>query len=239
MRYRRSGHFGTVVLSARIVLLSCLTATSLLGSTADAAVIHHSSQITNAKRSLLVLSDLPRGWTSAKSQNGDSAFPGAAQLATCIGVPKNVITNSPPSADSPDFSSGDQQLTVSDSVSIYPNAKAAADDQASLANPKTPTCLYRVLNGAAKSAIEAGFGAGASVGTITVTRTPASAFAPHSANFTAFIPVASQGTAFGLVLTVINYVKGNEEQTLTLTSVQSLFPTALARRLTTVAVGRL
>ncbi len=196
-------------------------------------------KIGNAKSALLVLSDMPRGWTSTKSSNGNSAFPGAAQLASCIGVPTSVITDNPPGASSPDFNSKNQQLIVDDSVSIYPSAKAAQADFSSLADAKTPSCLTAALNGPAKSALETSFGSGTSVGTVNVTRTPGADYAPDSANFTMFLPVTSNGSTVNLEITVVDFVRGRDEQTVTLTSLDTQFPTSLARHLTTVAVDRL
>ena len=165
--------------------------------------------------------------------------PGRRSSPVASGVPTSVITNNPPTANSPDFDSKSQLQTVGDSVSIYPSAKAARTDFASLADPKTPSCLTQVLNGSARGALEAQFGAGTSIGSILVSRSPATDFAPGSANFTAFMPITSHGITLNLELTVVDYVKGREEQTVVLTSVQSPFSTSLARHVTTVALGKL
>ena len=196
-------------------------------------------RVGDAKDGLLVLSDMPRGWTSTKSSNGDSSFSGATQLASCIGVPASVITDSPPGASSPDFSSKNQQLMVYDNVSIYPSAKAAQADFSSLASPKTPRCLTAALNGPAKSALETSVGSGTSIGTVVVTRTPAADYAPDSANFTMFLPVTANGSTINLEITVVDFVRGRDEQTVTLTSFDTPFPRSLALHLTYVAVGRL
>lgn len=206
---------------------------------AAVAGAHATSPTAKARTALLVLSDLPKGWTSTKSQNNNSPFPGAAQLAGCLGVPTSVITSQPPTAYSPEFTSKDQRQLASDSVSVYPSVKAAQADFASLANPKTPSCLTTVLNGPARAALGSGFGAGTSVGTVTVTRAPSTDFAPNNANFTASVPVTDQGVTLNVQLTVVDFVRGTEEQTVTLIGVQGTFPTTLARHLTTVAAGRI
>jgi hypothetical protein len=203
------------------------------------AAVTSSPQLATAKKALLVHSDMPTGWTSSKTSNNNSHIPGSAQLASCLGVPTSVITSSPPTAYSPQFASSNQQFQVEDSVSIYPSAKAARNDYASLANPKAPACLATILNGPAKASLSAGSGPGTSIGTISVTRTPATDYAPHSATFTAFLPLTENEQVINVQLTVVDYVKGNKEQTVTLTSVQTQFPTSLAQRLTAVAVGRL
>lgn len=211
----------------------------LLGAVTTAAGASNASKVAQARKSLLVLSDMPQGWTSSKSSNSSGSFPGAKQLAHCLGVPTSVITSNPPTANSPEFNSKNQLLSVDDSVSIYSSPNAARADFASLANVRTPSCLTTVLNGTAKAALEKGFGSGAKVGAITVTRTPAADYAPHSANFTMFFPVTEQGTTVNVELSLVDFVKGKKEQTVTFIAVQSTFPTAMALHLTTVAAGRI
>ena len=80
---------------------------------------------------------------------------------------------------------------------------------------------------------------GAVVGTIDVTRTPAAYYAPHTSNVTFYFPVTTQGETLNIESTEVTFVRGRVEQDVTLVSVQTPFPTALARRLTTVADGRL
>jgi hypothetical protein len=208
-----------------------------LEGTAGAAKSNNASQLSRAKKSLLVLADLPSGWTSSKASNNNSPFPGAAQLASCIGVPASVITYNPPSVGSPDFTSKDQLLLVGDSVQVYRSSKAAQADFSSLANAKTPSCMTADLNGPGKAEFDAQMGGG--VGNVTVTRTPASDYAPHSTNFTMFLPVTIKGVTVNAELIVVDYVKGREEQTVVFSAFQSTFPTSLARHLTMVADGRI
>jgi hypothetical protein len=233
---RRSG---TV---ARICIAAAVTGGLVMGvlaGTIDAASASTTPSIGQAKKALLVLSDMPSGWTSSKSSSNSSSFPGAAQLAGCLGVPTSVITDNPPTANSPNFNSTNQLQTVNDSVSVYPSVKAARANFASLANLKAPSCLTQVLNGSARHSLESQFGSGSSIGNILVSRSPAIDFVPGSANFTAFIPVTSHGVTINLELTVVDFVRGREDQTVTFVSLQNPFPTSLARHLTTVAAGRL
>jgi len=156
-----------------------------------------------------------------------------------LGIPTSIITNNPPTANSPEFNSKNRLQSVNDSVAVYPSAKAARADHASLSNPKTPTCLTQVLNGSARRALASQFGSGVSLGTTLVSRSPATEFAPGSANFTAFLPITTHGVTLNLELTVVDYVKGRTEQTVVFTAVQTPFPSSLARHLTTIALGRL
>jgi len=221
-----------------VILVSGIAVGALsAGSALPAAA--HGALPAKAKKALLVLSDFPKGWTSAKSDNNNSSFPGAAQLASCIGIPASTVNDNPPTVYSPTFSSKNSVESVQDNVSVYASAKAARADYESIANSKTPACLTTVLNGAAKKALQSGFGSGGTIGNVLVSRTPAGDYAPHTANFTAFIPFTSKGETLNLELTVVDYVKGTYEQTVTLTSIEDPFPTSLARHVTGVADGRI
>jgi hypothetical protein len=216
-----------------------LLAVVVCEGTASAAKTSASPQLPKAKKSLLVLSDMPKGWTSSKIGNSNSPFPGAAQLAACIGVPTSVITYNAPSVNSPDFDSKSKLLSVGDSVQIYQSAKAAQADFSSIANAKTPRCMTSDLNGPGKAAFDEQIGGGPGVGNVTVTRTPKSDYAPHTTNFTMYFPITTKGVTVNVELVFVDYVKGRVEQSVALSAFQSTFPASLARHLTTVADGRI
>lgn len=240
---RRPGQ--AVALAVTALSLAVVGVLALAGTATTAGAAGSSTtkaEVARAKKDLIVLKDLPKGWKSSPSSNSNSTFPGAAQLAACIGVPAGIINDNPPSANSPDFASANQLMTVDDSIAVSPSVKAARADYDSLTNARTPSCLTTVLNGPAKATLTASFGTGATIGTIDVTRSPSSDFAGHGANFTAFLPVtvqtAGQTETLNVQLTVVDYRLGTENETLTLSSIQSPFPTALAKHLTAVAVHR-
>ena len=224
----------TLLIGASATML-CLLAASPVGASGNQAAL------TQAKKSLLVRADLPKGWVSMKSSSSSGpAIPGEAQLAACLKVPTGVIADNPPTANSPEFQSQSKLLIVNDSVSVYRSTKAAKADFSAAGNAKTPACLTSVLNGPAKAALstEVG-GSGATIGTIQVTKAPASDFAPHSASVTAYLPVTVMEHTLNVQLTLVDYVKGTEDQTVTLVSIQQSFPKSLAHHLTTVASDRL
>jgi hypothetical protein len=222
-----------------IASLLAILAVFLFEGIASPATAHNAPQLAKAKKSLLVLSDLPKGWTSSKSSGNNSPFPGAAQLASCIGVPTRIITYNAPSVYSPEFDSKNQLLSAQDSVQVYSSSRAAQADFNSLANAKTPACMTSDLNGPGKSQFDQQIGGGTGVGSITVTRTPESDYAPHTTNFTMYFPVTTKGTTVNIEIILVDFVKGREEQTVSLFAAQSIFPTSLARHLTTVADGRI
>ncbi len=221
-----------------IVGLGVIATQTIVAGGATAGTVQRQSPIALAKKALLVKTDFPKSWTSSRSSSGNSSFPGATQLAHCIGVPASVVNSNPPSADSPEFDGPGHLLTVDDTVSIYPSAKAASADYDSLANSKTPACLTQVLNGTAKMSLEKEFGASI-VGSIKVSRVPGAYLAPGGANFTMSMQLKSQGVQLGVDLTIIAYVHANEEQNISLISVGTGFPASLAKQLTTVAARRI
>ncbi|HVB07180.1 MAG TPA: hypothetical protein VNF07_13125 [Acidimicrobiales bacterium] len=220
--------------------MALVLAVGAASSPAGAVATARTSPVATAGKALLRLTDMPKGWTSSKSSSGGGgAFPGSSQLARCLGVATSVVTSNPPSATSPDFNSADGLLTVSDSASVYSSAASARADYESLANPKAPSCLTTLMNGTARSQLVGQLGAGTHLGKVAVTRAPAADFAPSTANFVMSFPVTSQGTTLKVQLTVTDYVRGDEEQTLTLTAIGASFPGSLSRHLTAVAASRL
>jgi hypothetical protein len=222
-------------MTAVAVLSLALSTSSTLTDVASAAP----APLANAKKALLRLSDMPKGWTASASSSDNSSFPGAAKLAGCIGIPLHVLTTNPPSVSSPTFNSANQLLSIGDSVSTYPSAAAAATDFAALANSKTPACFASDLNGPGKKALSASFGKGFTIGKIDATRAPNSEFAPETSNIAIAFPVTESGVKLEVLLVIVDYVKGDEEQTIDLTAVQAAFPISLARRLTVLADARI
>ncbi len=191
------------------------------------------------RKALLVLKDLPKGWRSSKSTESNQPFPDPSLLARCLRVPTSTISYTAPSVSSPQFGSKNGLLTVNDQVSTYPTAAAARDDFGFYRDPRTPTCFTTYLNGPGRRLFTSGTPAGDSMGSIVVSRAPASDFAPRTANLILFFPLTEKGEAINVQLTMVDYVKGTEEQTVGLTSVDGTFPPSLSEHLTALAVRSL
>jgi len=204
-----------------------------------AAGIRAATTTSQGKKSLLVLADLPKGWRASKASNDNQPFPDPSALATCLHVPTNVISYTAPSVSSPQFGSRSGELTVDDQVSTYPSAAAARADFGFYTNPRTPDCFTTYLNGPGRSLFSSGVPRGDTMGSIDVSRAPATDFAPHTANLILFYPVTGEAGTFNIQLTMVDYVRGTEEQTVGLTSVESEFPASLSRLLTALAVRSL
>jgi hypothetical protein len=194
-------------------------------------------ELRQAHKALLVLSDMPSGWTSHKSSNPNSNV-GDAQLAHCIGVPTSLIAENPPSAYSPEFQNRSGSLTVNDQVTVFPSAKNAAAELATVANPKTPGCMTQLASGPLKAKLFGKTPAGVTLGTVLVSATDRSAF-PGTAGFSMSVPISERGVTVNVTTTELFAVKGRLGHQITFTSASEPFSIGLEQHLASVAVGRL
>jgi hypothetical protein len=224
------------------VALAILVSSALvLGARFDGAGASTASNKAQAKKDLLVLSDMPSGWKVEKgsSGNGSNNFPGAKQLASCIGVPSKLINSNPPEVDSPYYKNKSGSLEVQDRVSLFATAKVALAELAALANTKTPACMTTIMNGAFKTKIQASAGKGATVGTITVTRADAAIFGKGTTGVLISLPISDQGVSITANILVVYYVKGALGQQIDFNAYGSPLPNSVAKALTTTAINRL
>jgi hypothetical protein len=234
--HRHAGHLvqRVVVLTATLGLLCGLTATPAGASS--------SSKVAQAKKLLLVLSDMPKGWSKQKgsNNNGSNSFPGAKQLAACIGVPASLIESNPPTAYSPTYQNKGDTQEVQDSVAVFSSAKVAKAQLAAIANAKTPACFAILMNSATfRKEMQASAGKGATVGTISVTAIDAADFPKGSAGFVLTLPVTEEGISLKAHFIVVYAVKGAFGQQVEFNSYGPAFPASIATSLTSVAVHRL
>jgi hypothetical protein len=227
MRHRRNDGIGW---GGAHHAVAGIIAVALVVGTASLAGASTASQRAQARKALLVLSDLPKGWTSTPSTNtGSGNFTGAPQLASCIGVPTQLIQNTPPQVDSPQFQTKSGSGNVQNTISIYPSAKYAQEEFAALSSKKTPGCITALLNAA-------GSGSGAS-GTTSVKRL---ASPKGTAAFAIDASVASQARSTPIHLELLYFIHGQLGDALDLTSVGSTPPShSLAQHLLSVAQRRL
>jgi hypothetical protein len=222
-------------------LATGLFAVGLFVSTVSAPLgASTSSSVAQAKKHLLVLSDLPKGWSVEKGTSGSGgsgSFPEGSQLASCIGVPASVINDNSPSSTGPYYQNKGQTLEVQDSVTVFPSASYARIQFAAMANPKTPGCMATFMNGPGKS--EFGAQKGETVGTITVTSLSPKVYGPDVVGIVMNLPVTYEGVTVPTQLISVNAVRGRFGQTITYDSYGIAFPGSLAKHLDSVALHRL
>jgi hypothetical protein len=201
-----------------------------------------SSKVAQAKTHLLVLSDLPQGWSVEKGGSGSGGpggLPGTSQFAACIGVPVSVVSDDSPSSTGPYYQNKDQSLEVQDSVTVFPSASYARTQAAAMANPKTPGCIAAFINGPGKSLIEGQSGKGTTIGTVSATPLDPKAYGPHVVGFVVSMPITYQGVTVPTHFTTVNVVRGRFGQFITYNSYGLTFPASLAKHLDSIALGRL
>lgn len=131
-------------------------AMGLLASPAGAQTGASAAATAQAHKALLVLSDMPAGWTSTPSANSGSGsisvnggFTGAPpQLATCLGVPRQVVEARPPEVNSAQMSNQGGTLQFQDIISVFPSTKFAQEEYAAVSGHKAAGCLRTLLNSA-------------------------------------------------------------------------------------------
>jgi hypothetical protein len=238
---------GGTVMTVAGLLLGALAVTAGTGASASAgsasskASSKASAQAkTQAKKDLLVVKDMPKGWSTEKGAVGNmSGFPGASDLTNCIGDTSALIAADPPEVDSPYFQNKAQSLEVQDSIAIFRSTAGARAEYAAISNPKTPGCVAMFANGSYKQQIETSGGKGTTVGTITVTSMEPDTYGKNTSSYAMTIPITSQGTSVVVKILSIYFIKGTLGQQITMNSYGPAFPTPLLQHLTAVANGRL
>ncbi len=102
--------------------LTCALALSSLSGPAGSSSPQTRSELAQAKKSLLVLGDMPKTWTASASSGGNAPTPAAAQLARCLGVPLKEVNDNPPTVSSKDFNGPGDVQSVQDSIEVFPTA---------------------------------------------------------------------------------------------------------------------
>jgi hypothetical protein len=220
-----------------------LLAFALVLGAVPAGASSTSSGLAQAKKSMIVKSDLPAGWIASGSVSTDSGgsgstFPGEQDLASCLGVSKSLIELNEPSATSPSFMNEAGADTVTENLGVFSSSKVASQEYAAISKSSVPHCLTTVLRGPAKSELQQQIGAGATLGKVTVTATPHAALVPHSSGFTMSVPITASGKKIQSYITVVTSARGRFASQLTFTSVRGKFPTSLEKHLVSVAYNR-
>ncbi len=216
-----------------------LASALLLGLAAGPASAGGSGELSQARKALLVLSDMPVGWTTAKSPNNANSNVGNRQLARCIGVATSLIAENPPSVTSKQFQDTAGTLTVNDNVSVFPSTRNAAAEYATITNPKTPGCMTALASGPLKAQLLGKPPKGVTVGTPLVSPTASSAFGAGVAGYSLSVPFTTHGTMVNVTVTNLFAVKGRLGHQITFTAIGVPFSIALEQRLASVAVSRL
>lgn len=223
------------------VLVGGFLALALLGSQATTAGASSggSANLTQARKDLLTLSEMPSGWTSTKNTNTSNNTAGATQLAHCVGVATSLISENPPSVNSPEFQNGQGTLTVADNVTVFPSAKNAATEDAIARNPKLSRCMTTLASGPLKTKLFGKSPKGTTLGTPLVSPVASSAFGPGIVGYSMSVPVTAKGVTLNVTVTQLIAVKGRLGHQVTFTAVGAPFSLALENQIMGVATRQL
>ena len=220
-----------------------LVALVLFGSLATGAGASASSSgsasLTQARKDLLTLSDMPSGWKSTKNTNTNNNTAGAAQLAHCVGVATSLIAENPPSVNSPQFQNAQGTLTVADNVTVFPSAKNAAAEDAITVNPKLAPCMTTLASGPLKAKLFGKTPKNTSLGTPLVSPIASTAFGPGIVGYSMSIPITTRGVTLNVTVTQLIAVKGRLGHQVSFTAVGSPFSLALEKQIMAVASRQL
>jgi hypothetical protein len=220
--------------------LVAITGTLALGAPAGASlsVASGTGELAQAHQALLVLTDMPSGWETTKTPNNPNSNVGDAQLAHCIGVATSLISESPPTANSLQFQNKAGTLTVNDAVTVFPSAKNAAAELATVSNKKTPGCMTSLASGPLKQKLFGKTPKGMTYGTALVSATDPTAF-PFTAGYSMSVPVLTHGVTVNITVTQLFAIKGRLGQQITFTGVGEPFSIPVVQHISAAAVQRL
>lgn len=233
---------GTARWSVALTALGALAAAVVLGvpagATARSGTGSGSGELAQARKALLVLSDMPAGWVSTKAPNNPNTTVGDTQLAHCIGVAASLISENPPSVNSPQFQNKTGSLTVNDTITVFPSAKNALAELHTVANRKTAGCMTALAQGPLKNKLFGKPPKGVTYGTPLVSATDPGAF-PFTAGYSMSVPALSHGVTVNITVTQLFAIKGRLGQQIVFTSVGPPFPITPEQHIAAAAVVRL
>ena len=232
-RRRRGMALATIGALGGMVALAAPVGSAVRTSSGSA-----SSELAQARKALLVLSDMPSGWESTKAPNNPNSTVGDTQLAHCIGVALSLITENPPSVNSRQFQNKGGSLTVNDNVTVFPSAQNALAELGTVSSKKTAGCMTTLAQGPLKEKLFGTPPKGVTYGTPLVSATDPNAF-PFTAGYSMSVPALSHGNTVNITVTQLFAVKGRLGQQIVFTSIGQPFPIATEQHISAAAVQRL
>ena len=221
-----------------LVLAVSACGSSSTGAAANQPKPSKAADLALAKKSLVVLSDLPSGWTaSGKVTSGSGSTGGEplAKIAACLGVTTAQLNINFPTENSPTFNNPGGSSTVSDQVETFPSPARAGTDFSNFSNPKTPGCITTVFGPLLRQEVQKGGGAGTPIGAVTTTRQTFPAFGDQSGEMQIQAPFSTAGVSTSLYVDLVDIIKGRLETTLSFTTAGSAFDQTEAQKLAAAA----
>ena len=196
-----------------------------------------------ADDAVLKLTDLPPGWESAPADDETNNDELSAELAECLDVDPTFFDSSNPTAESPTFTSAqDEQITSE--VAVTASAEDAIERVEILRREDTPGCYATAIRHLLEQSIENPADGdevpeGLELGDPTFNPMSFAALGDDTVAFRATIPVSAQGFDVEVYIDFVAVRVGRVGTTMTFQSQFSPFDTAEEERLTRIVVDRI
>jgi hypothetical protein len=201
------------------------------------------ADVALARSELLPASAFPTGWTGQGpgSENSGASFFGGgtpgqvAEMISCLGISATDVNANPAEAGEQQYDDPKSNVTVTNTVDVFPTAAQAAKDAGAALNVKAPSCLVRV----ATSLLKKGVPKGAVVGRLTVTPEPIPRYGQRDVALVIHFPFSYQGVSATLYIEEVLVQQGRSESNLQFINTGSPPPAAVVDQLVTAAASRL
>jgi hypothetical protein len=203
-------------------------------ATSDAPTQDVEADTAAAQAALLVVTDLPEGWSEAATAD-DASMEIDARLAECVGVDGSEAI-----AATADFSSPDGSIVVGQSIDVQATERDARLVIAQLTNPEVPECVAAAYAELGAAALSAGaIAEGATIGEITATRLAVGAAGDATQAIRVVIPVTSGETTAQVTVDQVFVRSGRSLATISFEGRLEATPVETIDEITTVAASRL
>jgi len=189
------------------------------------------ADVSLARSELVPASEFPTGWQgqgSGSENTGASFFGGATagevgQIASCLGISTAHVDTKPAEAAEQQYDDPSSNLTVADTVEVFPSVVEAQTDVGAAASPKAPTCVAQIAGARAKKSLPNGM----TIGTISAAAVPIPPYGDRDAAVAIHFPFTYQGASGTLYLEFVVVQKGRSESNLQFTNISGAPPSSI------------
>lgn len=208
------------------------------GSDGDGDAQDIEADTAAAESALLVLADLPAGWSEAPSTSTDDDEMDRRQ-AECLGAPGDELFDTEAKAETDTFTDGAGNQ-IEQVVALMPTADDAVDTLAGFEDDGAAPCLTEAFNDRFRSVVEESGELGeAALGEITVAPLEVAAAGDETHAFRIEIPITLGDASLTVTADLVAVRVGRSLAGLTFTSETGSTPVALIDEITGITAERL
>jgi hypothetical protein len=219
------------------------TTTSPAPTTSSVPSTTSATDVALAQRQLLPPSAFPTGWKGqgpSSENSGASFFGGAtsgevAEMVSCLGISATDVDPNPAEAGEQEYDDPNSNVTVTNTVDVFPTVAQATKDVEAAQNTKAPSCLVQV----ATSLLKKGVPKGAVVGKIDAERVSIPSYGQRDVDLVIHFPFTYQGVSATLYIEEVLVQEGRSESNLQFINTGGPAPVSVVDQLTTAAAGHL